>query len=170
MISKLLDILILLKLALKDSPRPCAEMVKDLAMSASEVHAAVKRCIQAGLIDSEARQTRRKAMEEYLIHRVRYAFPAARGPVLRGIPTSYAAAPLSKDFPASGDLIPVGADAEETGRGYAIEPLHSSVPKAARRDPKLYELLALVDALREGRAHDRKMAEQELRNRLALAA
>jgi hypothetical protein len=40
------------------------------------------------------------------------------------------------------------------------------VPKAARRDPVLYELLALVDALRDGRARERRMAERELSTRL----
>ena len=37
---------------------------------------------------------------------------------------------------------------------------------AAKSDPKLYELLALVDTLRVGRARERTMAEEELRKRL----
>jgi hypothetical protein len=41
------------------------------------------------------------------------------------------------------------------------------VPDAARSDPKLYELLALVDAIRVGRARERKLAESELEKRLA---
>ena len=41
-------------------------------------------------------------------------------------------------------------------------PLYPSAPKAARKDPKLYELLALVDMLRLGRARERAMAEQQL--------
>ena len=86
------------------------------------------------------------------------------------MPTSFAAPPLSEEIPAGNDdAIPVWADAEGEARGYAIEPLHRSVPAAARRDPKLYELLALVDALREGRARERKLAEVGLRNRLAHA-
>lgn len=40
------------------------------------------------------------------------------------------------------------------------------VPKAARQDRSLYELLALVDSLREGRARERKLAEAELTHRL----
>jgi hypothetical protein len=164
--SKSLDIFVLLKLALQDSPRPYAELARDLGMSASEVHAAVKRSIQAGLVDPDSRLPRKKALEEYLLHGVRYAFPAPRGPVVRGVPTSYAVSPLAEEFPSSDDLIPVWPDPEGSVRGYAIEPLHSSVPSAARRDPALYELLALVDALREGRARERKLAEQALRNRL----
>ena len=36
-------------------------------------------------------------------------------------------------------------------------PLYKNVPTAARRDPKLYELLALVDAIRDGRARDERL-------------
>jgi len=35
--------------------------------------------------------------------------------------------------------------------GYAIEPLHPAAPKAALLDNSFYELLCLVDAIREGR-------------------
>jgi len=44
--------------------------------------------------------------------------------------------------------------------------LCKSVPKAAGRDPVLHELLALVDALRDGRARERRIAERELSARL----
>ena len=47
-------------------------------------------------------------------------------------------------------------------RGVSLEPLHKNAPAAALRDPFLYEMLALIDALREGRARERKLAEQEL--------
>jgi hypothetical protein len=40
------------------------------------------------------------------------------------------------------------------------------VPGAARRDPALYDLLALVDALRFGRARERSLAEKEIAHRL----
>jgi len=36
------------------------------------------------------------------------------------------------------------------------------VPQAARVDPMLYEALALVDALRGGRARERSIASEEL--------
>jgi len=37
-------------------------------------------------------------------------------------------------------------------RGIALEPLYKTAPIAALRDPVLYEFLALVDAIRDGRA------------------
>jgi hypothetical protein len=43
------------------------------------------------------------------------------------------------------------------------------VPHAALRDPALYELLALVDAIRDGRASERNLAERDLVRRLRSA-
>ena len=37
------------------------------------------------------------------------------------------------------------------------------MPKAAKNDPALYQLLALVDAIRGGRAREREIAKKELR-------
>jgi hypothetical protein len=44
--------------------------------------------------------------------------------------------------------------------------LYKQAPKAALRDPVLYELLALADALRDGRARERKLAEKLIVGRL----
>lgn len=48
----------------------------------------------------------------------------------------------------------------------SLEPLYKTVPIAARRAPLLYEMLALLDALRDGRTRDRRLAEKELVSRL----
>ena len=47
-------------------------------------------------------------------------------------------------------------------RGIGVEPLHPSVPFAAMQDEKLYEMLALFDALRVGKARERNMAMERL--------
>jgi hypothetical protein len=44
--------------------------------------------------------------------------------------------------------------------------LHKQAPKAALRDPALYEMLALVDAVRGDRVRERKLAVEELTRRL----
>jgi hypothetical protein len=51
-------------------------------------------------------------------------------------------------------------------RGESLEPLYPSAVDAARRDAKLYELLALLDALRVGRARDKALAIDQLKKRL----
>jgi hypothetical protein len=168
MIAKSLDIVVLLKLLLVRRKSPYAQLSQELGISASEIHAAVRRGIAAGLIDPESRLPLRKPLQDYLLHGVRYAFPAKLGPVVRGLPTAYAARPLS-DKISSNDLPPVWPDPEGDIRGVAVEPLYGSVAKAAKRDSLLYELLALVDALRIGRARERNLAEEELKQRITHA-
>jgi len=51
-------------------------------------------------------------------------------------------------------------------RGSSFSPLYKSVPKAARNDKALYELLVLVDAIRGGRARERELAIKEIKRRL----
>ena len=166
------DIVVSVKLALSaPEPRPTyAGLAHQLQMSASEVHAAVKRAKAAKLLsdmDSTLRVDRR-ALLEFLIHGVKYAFPPDRGTMVRGIPTSYAAPPLNQEIVApDSDPPPVWPDAEGTVRGLMFSPLSRNVPKAARQDPQLYEVLALVDAIRDGRARERQLAEKELTARLS---
>jgi hypothetical protein len=47
-----------------------------------------------------------------------------------------------------------------------LAPLYKTVPQAALRDPFLYQMLALLDAIRDGRSRERQLAEQELKLRL----
>ena len=51
-------------------------------------------------------------------------------------------------------------------QGASVQPLYGSVPGAARRDAALYDLLALVDALRIGRARELNLAEKEITQHL----
>ncbi|HEX4602934.1 MAG TPA: hypothetical protein VH724_03000 [Candidatus Angelobacter sp.] len=137
-------------------------------MSVSEVHAAVKRAEAAHLLHGPdlGGNPNGKALEEFLLHGLKYVFPAQHGAMTRGLPTSYAAEPLRRHIRAGDEPLPVWPDPGGPVRGAAFEPLYRSVPAAARRDPCLYELLALVDAIRDGRARERKIAEKELLMRL----
>lgn len=169
MVLKPQDVLVVLKLGIHRSSRPSlAQMASELGMSSSEVHAAMNRARSAGLLHGGELQNRPNisALEEFLIHGLKYAFPVERGGISRGIPTSYAAEPLSHFISPGSEPIPVWPYAEGSSRGVALTPLYKSVPVAALRDPQLYEQLALIDALREGRARERKLAEQELIKRL----
>lgn len=142
-----------------------SQMGAELSISPSEIHGALKRLEQAHLIATDCRPVL-QAVEEFLVHGVKYAFPPKHGGVTRGVPTSYAAAPLSRLIVASADLPPVWPHLEGSVRGVSLEPLYRSAPAAALRDPALYELLALIDAMRDGRARERKLAEEELRTRV----
>ena len=143
-----------------------AEMAADLDLSPSQIHASLKRLERSRLIAPKTSHPSLRAVEEFLLHGVKYAFPAFRGGATRGIPTAYAAPPLVVQIADGGDLPPVWPDPEGKVRGLTLEPLHRAAPAAARKDPVLYELLALVDALRDGRVRERQVAERELTARL----
>jgi DNA-binding Lrp family transcriptional regulator len=161
------DILVSLRL-LDASPgdRAFPKLARDLGISASEAHAAVKRAVRSGLVDGDSRTVRKEALREFLVHGLRYVFPAEWSGVTRGIPTSYAAPPLEAQF-AKGDLPPVWPHPDGTARGEGLAPLYKSAPHAAMKNRHLYEWLALVDALRAGRARERKLAAQEIERRLS---
>jgi hypothetical protein len=168
MMAKSQDVVVLLKWLCCPTVKSYADLASELGMSVGEVHSATQRAAQSGLFDLESKRPRMNALREYLIHGVKYAFPAHRGAPTRGMPTSYAAPPLSEHIQReeAKDLPPVWPDPEGKVRGYALEPLFRNVPYAARQDQQLYELLALVDALREGRARERNLAVTELNRRL----
>ena len=171
MILKPQDVVVLLKLVvLGPQPWTYQRLAEELSMSPSEVHAGVRRAVAAQLMNDATTGNGRLnylALREFLLHGVRYAYPPKRGGLTRGMPTGYAAAPLNKVIAPSSDPPPVWAYAQGTVRGLSLEPLYPSVPAAAERDPKLYELLALVDALRDGRARERNFAAKELEDRIS---
>lgn len=164
------DILVLLKLiSLNQQAWSYAQLAQWLRMSPSEVHAAIKRTLSAGLavqFDTVIRPHIRN-LQEFILHGLRYVFVPERGEVTRGMPTSYAAAPLNESIMPDGDPVPVWPDAEGTVRGIGFSPLYKSAPDAAKADPALYEWLALVDALRGGRAREKALAAEEITRRLA---
>lgn len=161
------DIVVLLKLVGPVRDWSYRSLAHDLFMSIGEIHNAVDRATRAQLFDAEQKRPRVQALEEFLVHGIKYAFPAERGSLTRGLPTAYAAPPLNKIISAAeSEQPPVWPDPEGSVRGYKLEPLYRSVPKAARSDKKLYELLALVDAIRDGRARERNLAVEHLRERL----
>ncbi len=163
-----LDIVVLLRLSLESQGRPSYQrLAADLCLYPSEVYASVKRAQASRLLQKIGRNHRlnRSGLVEFLLHGIQYAFPVEQGGPVRGVPTSYAAPPLNGSI-AGDDLPPVWPYAEGSVRGYSYAPLHKNVPRAALHDARLYELLALVDALRGGRARERQLAASELRKRL----
>ena len=83
---------------------------------------------------------------------------------MRGVPTAHSALPM-KDKIVSNELF-VWEHPEGTVRGQAIIPLYHTVPNIVQNDAKLYELLALVDAIRTGTSRINKIASEELEKRI----
>ena len=178
------DVVVVLKLVAIRSPEKrwtYAELSKDLFMSASQVFRSVERAEASRFLavptishpsdprDNEPRVwlwPNRNHLKEFLIHGLKYVFPAARGGPTRGIPTAEAGPPLAHHFSQDFQLPPVWPHPEGPFRGIAFSPLYKNVPQAALQDSKLYELLALVDAIREGRSREREIAIRELTARI----
>jgi hypothetical protein len=166
------DLLVLLKVAAHPLQRwTYASLGEALSLSASEAHASVKRAVACGLAVSPARgewSPLRPQLLEFLLHGVRYVWPATAGPVKRGVPTAFGTEPLVNLLRAEPGDAPVWAHPEGSSRGPTLSPLYRSAPQAASADPALHRLLALVDALRTGRARERALAAELLQAELNL--
>jgi DNA-binding transcriptional MocR family regulator len=163
------DIALLLQLAIADEATPKSKnLANSLSISPSEVSKAMKRCAEAGLLAVAGREKRvnRSGLMEFLSHGLRYAFPPARGSMVRGVPTGASAAPLKSRLLQDTEPLTVWPYAEGKVRGISLAPLYKGAPKAALRDPKLYSVLALCDAIRIGRTRERNLAVELLANEI----
>jgi len=93
------DIVVLLKLLVKQKKNwSYNELAIELEMSASEVHAAIKRALEVGLAvkHDEDIWPHSRNLEEFIVHGLQYVFVPKRGELTRGLATAYAAAPLNE--------------------------------------------------------------------------
>ena len=127
---------------------------------------ALGRLDRAGLYEAGRRRVNLSRAEELLTHAVQYLFPARPAEESRGVATAWAAEPLVRHIAVEDDLPPIWPDPEGPVRGLVVEPLHRSALAAARRDPRLAEQLALVDAMRIGDARVRGVAAELLSQQL----
>ncbi|WP_346283233.1 hypothetical protein [Bradyrhizobium sp. BRP22] len=84
----------------------------------------------------------------------------------RGIPTAFAAPMLKGRLVSGGEYIYVWPSAEGHDMGQSVQPLFKSVPEAVQKDERLYEYLALVDAIRLGNQREVGLAGERLSERL----
>jgi hypothetical protein len=135
-------------------------------ISKSEVGLSLQRSFESGLAKisrmSGVPRVNSTALTEFLIHGVKYVFPVKRGERSRGIATAFAAPAFRDKLVSAGDSIPVWPDPRGNSLGESIEPLYKSVPNAVKRDPALYELLAVVDAIRIGQPREKNLASNLL--------
>lgn len=158
------DIILALKLAIhKGAPQKVLELAYELGISQSQISYGLERLKRSGLL-SEDRKVMKRALLEFLLYGLKYVYPAHPGPLVRGMLTAHSAKPLAGKIKSSEPY--VWPTDEGDVRGAAIEPLFESAPKAAKNDQALYELLALVDAIRVGRARELALAKDELKSRL----
>lgn len=171
------DIVVLLKILahIDHLDWPQHQLATHLCLSSSAINASLVRLNKSGLLNLRLSDKRYQpilpACEELLIYGVKYFLPAEPGNYTAGLPTSYAAPIFKKLITLGLDPIPVWPSAEGTQRGLALEPLYHCVQDSLIRypDQAFYDLLALVDAIRQGRAREKSIAIKLLKERLKSA-
>lgn len=159
------DVVVLLKLILEEgNPWTQISIAKALLMSQSEVSESLARSGYARLLYEKGRKVARQPFVDLLQYGIALVFPQQPGNVVRGIPTAHSAAPLNKLIQSDDNY--VWPYAKGNVRGHAIQPLYHSVLPLIENDIELYEMLALVDALRVGKAREKSLAVDLLKKKI----
>lgn len=146
------------------------QLASELAVAVSQVHAALTRLATAGLLRPDGRSANARALGEFVLLGVRYAFPAVRGSIALGVPTAYSAAALGAVVDATDAVVWPSALAPSAITGFAITPLYPRAVQLPQTDPETYRLLTLVDALRVGAPRARNAARELLEEALGWRA
>lgn len=132
----------------------------------TEVNASINRSLLVGLAKrsrkNQVLSVNTKSLFEFIVYGLKYVFPAQPAELVRGMPTAHAAPVLSKQLKSGSNSVLVWPDASASVMGQSVKPLYQSVPMAAAGDAKLYEYLALVDAIRLGGARESNLAAELL--------
>ncbi len=157
------DIVILLKIVAKDKVSwQNKDVAQELFISNAEVSDSLSRSSLAGLYQAQnEKKVYRQNLLEFIEHGLHYVFPVAPGGLVNGIFTGHAHPFMANLFQS--ELPYVWPDFKGEVRGMSIEPLYPTVVKAARQDPELYKMLALIDVIRVGRVREWKIAISELK-------
>lgn len=155
------DVVVLLKMiSLGDREWYFKDIASGIGISNSEVSEAVNRSLQAGLVTDDKKAVEKDRLLEFLVYGLRYVFPAVNGRLEWGMPTAHSCKLLEAGF--APDIPWVWPVPGGEVKGAAVTPLYHTVPDACARDRRLYEMLALADALRVGRPDEKKAVVEKL--------
>jgi len=161
---KPVDVAVLLYLVIH-ARESFAHMGALLGISTSTAHESASRLERSGLVHRIAAgfSVARGPALEFLLFGVPYAFAPEILPRARGVLTGLAApgASTEADAPEGRPMVWPSKLGNITGMG--IKPLVKGAPDSVLREPRLYRMLALVDALRTGDAREREYARRAMR-------
>lgn len=157
------DLLVALKLLEDDVPTHSYSLLgKSIGLSPTQVQEAITRLTESRLLRQGSFSPIRAALLNVLVKGVPYFLPAPQTDetIVRGVATGCCVASL----PCGNSQPLVWPDPYGDAEGYAVEPLCPEAITAARKDAKLYELLALTDLIRSQRSSlkERSLAVQKL--------
>lgn len=155
------DLVVLLKIVSSDKDWMQKQLSGSLGISNSEISESLNRSMIARLVSPDKRVVFKTALYNFIEHGLKFVFPAEPGVIVRGMPTAHSA-PILKDYFVS-DQQYVWPDPMGEVKGQAISPLYPNQLLAAKNDDKLYDMLALVDAIRVGKVREQKKALELLK-------
>lgn len=152
--------------SLEQDPYSVRGLEQSLGIGKSEISNSIQRSIESGIAIKSWKNNRprpdRKKLREFIIHGLKFVFPAKTGAMQRGIPTAFSSPVLKNYLYSGGSLISVWPYADGHDMGQSVEPLYKSVPKAVEKDKRLYAYLALIDAIRLGNQRETNLANELL--------
>ena len=161
------DVVVLIKVLLEEDVNwTQVSLARSLFMSQSEISESLSRSRYARLLHDKGRKVAKQPFMDLLEYGIPFIFPQQPGNVVRGIPTGHSAPPLNKEIISKQDY--VWPYAKGHARGQSVLPLYYTVPQAIDLDKQLYEMLALIDALRVGRVREKNLALVMLKQRILL--
>jgi hypothetical protein len=157
------DIVVAVYLAAEDEAWTFQHLSKVMGISPSQVHLAWGRLQNSELVDPEFKRPFRKNLLEFLCHGVKYCFPVVQRGIGSGIVTGLSHPRLKKAIKASTDIKYVWEVPNVKATGVIVEPIHKSVVNVARASAKSYEIFAVLDSIRLGKARERETATDIMR-------
>ncbi len=158
------DIAILVKLLVSNSEIRQVELAQALSISQGEIAKALARLGKARLVNDK--RVNRSSALEFILHAIKYIFPAEIGALAVGIPTGISSPAHIKMVIQNGDDVYVWPYSQGKKRGQIIKPFYPNLAEAALKDSEFYGLMSAIEILRVGRARERKLAEQYLERKI----
>jgi len=155
------DLVVLLKIVSSEKNWLNKDLAGSLYISNSEISESLNRSMIAKLISPDKRIVFKTALYNFIEHGLKFVFPAEPGSIVRGIPTAHSA-PILKDYFVADDHYVWPFDDGKI-KGQSIAPLYPNQVLAVMNDDKLYDKLALVDAIRVGKVREQKKALELLK-------
>ncbi len=159
------DVVVLAKLISLNTPDYTQmDLALTLHMSQSEISSSLARSVYAGLLINKGKEVNRNLFFNFIKYGLAVVFPQHPGEISRGTVTSHSAPPLDAEIASENKY--VWPYSKGNARGQSIIPLYTSVPQAVILDLYLHELLALMDAVRVGKAREKNLALEILEQRI----
>lgn len=155
------DLVVLLKILSLKEDWQNKDLAATLYISPSEITESLNRSMLARLISPDKKKVLKNALLRFIENGLGFVYPVQPGALVRGIPTAHSA-PILREFFSSAEPY-VWTAPNGKIRGQAISPLYPNQVLAVQQDETLYNMLALIDAIRVGKVREVQKALEILK-------